>query len=221
MTDLPTRVSKQVADFLTKLPAMARLAFIVDATGSRQPTWDTASALQARMFQAAGGLGSLQVQLIYFRGLNELAECRASAWTSNASELSRLMSRIDCRHGETQIVKALDLVKREHAREPVKAVVYIGDMCEEKPDAIAGAISGLGVQCFLFMEGHDPNAEPIFRSMARLTNGAFARFEPGAEATLAELLRAAVAYAVGGLTALADQRTDAAKLLLTQMKKKG
>jgi hypothetical protein len=220
MIDLPARVSKQVADFLAKQPAsMARLIFIVDATGSRQPTWDTASALQARMFQEAGKLGSLQVQLIYFRGLNELAECRASPWTGNASELTRLMSHINCRMGETQIAKARDLVKREHAREPVKAVVYIGDQCEEKPDAIAGTITGLGVQCFVFMEGHDTNAEPIFRSMARLTNGAFERFDPSAIDKLADLLRAVAAFAVGGLAALTDQRTDAAKLLLGQMKK--
>jgi hypothetical protein len=55
--------------------------------------------------------------------------------------------------------------------------------------------------------------------MARLTNGAYCRFEPGAEAKLAELLRAVVAFAVGGVAALADQRTDAARLLLGQMKK--
>jgi hypothetical protein len=71
----------------------------------------------------------------------------------------------------------------------------------------------------MFQEGVDPIAETTYREIARLTNGAHCRFEPGAEAKLAELLRAVAAFAVGGLAALTDQRTDAARLLLGQMKK--
>jgi hypothetical protein len=66
----------------------------------------------------------------------------------------------------------------------------------------------------MFQEGADPEVETVFREMARLTNGAYCRFEPGAEAKLAELLHAVAAFAVGGLAALTDQRTDAARLLL-------
>ena len=56
-----------------------RLIFALDATMSRQPTWDLAQSLQAKMFEAAGSLGGLDVQLVYFRGLNE---CRASKFVS-------------------------------------------------------------------------------------------------------------------------------------------
>src|SRR5437870_13830793 len=52
-----------------------RLIFALDATMSRQPTWDTACKLQGEMFREAGSIGGLDVQLVYFRGLNE---CRAS-----------------------------------------------------------------------------------------------------------------------------------------------
>jgi hypothetical protein len=38
-----------------------RLIFALDATMSRQPTWDTAQALQGRMFEAAARLGGLDV----------------------------------------------------------------------------------------------------------------------------------------------------------------
>jgi hypothetical protein len=71
---------------------------------------------------------------------------------------------------------------------------------------------------FLFQEGDDPVVEKTYRKLARLTNGAYCHFESGAENKLAELLRAVAAFAVGGVAALADQRTGAAKLLLGQMK---
>src|SRR5258706_7222942 len=73
-----------------------RLVFALDATMSRQPTWDTACRLQADMFREAAAIGGLDVQLVYYRGL---AECRASSWVSQAERLAGLMERIDCRGG--------------------------------------------------------------------------------------------------------------------------
>jgi hypothetical protein len=52
-----------------------RLIFALDATMSRQPTWDIACHLQAEMFREASGVGGLDLQLVYYRGL---AECRES-----------------------------------------------------------------------------------------------------------------------------------------------
>ena len=54
----------------------------------------------------------------------------------------------------------------------------------------------------MFQEGHDVAAEQAFREIARLTGGAWCRFDPGAAAQLRELLRAAAAYAAGGREAL-------------------
>jgi hypothetical protein len=217
MTDLPTRVSKQVADFLAKQPAsMARLVFALDATASREPAWDRACKLQGQMFSEAGRLGMLQVQLVYYRGLDE---CRASHWTSNAQELARTMTRIQCRAGETQIGKILAHIRKENISQKVNAAIFVGDAMEEDPGSLADAAATLGVPLFMFQEGDIPIVEKTFREMARLTSGAYCRFEPGAEAKLAELLRAVAAFAVGGLAALTDQRTDAARKLLEQMKK--
>jgi hypothetical protein len=52
-------------------PIRSRIIFAVDATGSRQPTWDLATKLQAEMFAAVGAIGGLDVQLVHFRGLDE------------------------------------------------------------------------------------------------------------------------------------------------------
>jgi hypothetical protein len=81
-----------------------RLLFALDATASRQPTWDSACRLQADMFREAAAIGGLDVQLVYYRGLDE---CRASQWVSQPERLAALMERIDCRTGTTQIGKVI------------------------------------------------------------------------------------------------------------------
>jgi len=124
-----------------------------------------------------------------------------------------------CVGGYTQIGRALARAQKEHKQQPVNATVYIGDMCEEDRHTLYDAAAGLGVPLFMFMEGRDADAEAIFREMARLSKGAFERFDTGATTKLGELLRAVAAFAVAGLAALGDQRSDAAKLLLGQMKK--
>jgi hypothetical protein len=181
-----------------------RLIFALDATMSRQPMWDLACNLQAEMFQETAEIGGLDVQLIYYRGVSE---CRASKWVSDPKRLNGLMEQIDCRGGHTQIKRVLEHVRKEGKRQKVDAFVFVGDAMEEPVDdlcAKAGELGLLGVPAFLFQEGGDPIAESAFREIARLTNGAWCRFDAGASAQLRELLRAAAAFAAGGRRALAD-----------------
>jgi len=87
----------------------------------------------------------------------------------------------------------------------MSALVYVGDAMEEPLDdlcALAGELGLLGVKAFMFHEGHDPVAENAFREIARLTGGAYARFDASAPGSLAGLLKAAAAYASGGASAL-------------------
>jgi hypothetical protein len=198
-----------------------RLIFALDATMSRQPTWDTACRLQGEMFREAGSIGGLDVQLVYFRGLSE---CRSSRWVSDGAGLGDLMARIDCRGGHTQIRKVLGHARAEHDKGKVQALVYVGDAMEEAIDdlaAAAGELGLLGVPAFVFQEGHDPIAEQAFREIARLTRGAYCRFDLSAAHELAELLRAVAVFAAGGIKALADlsaRRSAGARKLLTQMR---
>jgi hypothetical protein len=219
---LPTQPSQRVLDFLerTRASHRGRLIFIVDATGSRQPTWDASARLQAQMFEEAGKLGTLDVQLVYFRGLEEYGgECKASGWTSDGREMARLMARVTCNIGHTQIRRALEHARKEHQAQPINAIVYVGDMCEEPAQTLYDATAALsGVPCFIFQEGDDQLAAQIFKEMARLSKGAYLQFRPGAERELADLLRAVAAFATGGLTALSDLRSEAAVKLLGQMK---
>jgi hypothetical protein len=195
-----------------------RLIFALDATMSRQPTWDTACRLQADMFREAASIGGLDVQLAYYRGM---AECRVSGWVGQAERLAHLMSAIDCRGGRTQIGKIIGHTARETRNAKVAALVFVGDAMEESLDELchaAGELGLLSVPAFMFQEGGDPVTEQAFREIARLTRGAYCRFDPGAAHELAALLRAAAAYAAGGMRALADlsARHDAGALKLIQ-----
>ena len=226
----PASSRPEVAEFLERVRALGpasasgkrgRLIFALDATMSRQPTWDTACALQADMFRAAASAGGLDIQLVYFRGLGE---CRASAWVANSERLAALMSAIDCRGGHTQIGKVLAHARQECARQRVQALVFVGDAMEEKIDDLckaAGELGLLGVPVFMFQEGSDSVAENAYREIARLSHGAYCRFDTGAAHQLGELLRAVAAYASGGikaLTALSKGEDRGARRLLAQLK---
>lgn len=193
-----------------------RLIFALDATMSRQPTWDHACHLQAEMFREAASVGGLEIQLVYYRGLSE---CRASPWVAEAERLAGLMEKIDCRGGHTQIGRILAHARRETEKQKVQALVFVGDAMEEAIDdlcAEAGQLGLFGVPAFMFQEGHDAIAEQAFREIARLTRGAYCRFDTGSARQLGELLRAVAVYAAGGLKALSDaarQQRGALKLL--------
>jgi hypothetical protein len=226
----PASPRPEIAAFLEQVRALGpaaaggkrgRLIFALDATMSRQPTWDTACTLQAEMFRTAAAVGGLDIQLVYFRGLGE---CRASGWVASSDRLAQLMSRIECRGGHTQIGKVLSHARGESGKQKVQALVFVGDAMEEKIDDLcraAGELGLIGVPAFMFQEGHDPVAENGYREIARLSRGAYCRFDTGAAHELGELLRAVAAYAAGGVKALNDlsaKRDAGARKLLAQLK---
>ena len=219
--------SSDIEAFLTKAAAMApgsgtrgRLVFGLDATMSRQPTWDQACHIQSEMFAEAGKISGLEIKLVYFRGFNE---CRASRWFASGSELAQAMSRIDCRGGRTQIGKVLSATLQAAREGKVSALVYVGDCMEENVDELcarAGELGLLGVPVFMFQEGRDSIGEQAFREIARLTKGAYCPFDSGSARQLAELLKAVAVFAAGGhsaLKALESTGGAGAKLLIEQM----
>lgn len=219
------KVSGDIAAFVKKVGAMARpearndgrLLFALDATMSRQPTWDLACSLQAEMFRAIPKPSALQVQLLYFRGFGE---CRASKWVMDGDALAKLMTGIDCRGGHTQISKVFAHARTEHTRRRINAVVYVGDAVEENVDDLAekaGQLGLLGLPLFIFQEGRDGGVEKAFREFARLSKGAYARFDASAPQELAALLKAVAAYASGGRDLLKLQGNGPAQALLAQL----
>jgi hypothetical protein len=206
-TPATTSSSGEVAAFVERLrqaPAGGggRLIFALDATASRQPTWDRASHLQAEMFTAAAALGGLEVQLVYYRGFRE---CKASPWTRQASELLRRMTGVTCLAGHTQLERVLRHAAKETRRQRVSALVFIGDALEESLDDVgdaAGDLGLLGVPCFLFHEGGNARVRQAFEQVAKLTGGACCRFDANSAEELKSLLGAVAAFAAGGRPAL-------------------
>jgi hypothetical protein len=194
-----------------------RLILALDATMSRQPTWDLACELQGQMFDAVGKAGSLNVQLVYFRGFGE---CRASRFVADTDALKQLMVKTGCRAGHTQIGKVLAHALKETGAAKVSAMVYIGDAMEERLDDLAekaGRLGLLGVPVFVFQEGRDREAEMAFKEIARLTRGAWFRFDRSAAAMLAKLLASVAVFATGGLKALEARNRPEDRLMIEHL----
>ena len=216
-----------IADFLAKVArtpnlkapgTKGRLMFAMDATASREPTWDRACHLQAEMFNETEGLGGLEVQLVFFRGFGE---CKASPWVASSGELVRRMTAVRCRGGQTQIEKVLKHTLKENEKQKVNALVYVGDCMEEEVDKLchqAGHLGVRGVPAFMFQEGAEPMAMRAFRQIAKLTGGAYCGFDSSSARQLRELLGAVAVFAAGGRLALADygKRTGGAALQITK-----
>lgn len=215
--DLPSAVTpphstaSEVAQFLRKTartPVAAqprgRLIFALDATASRQPTWDRACQLQGDMFAATAEIGGLAVQLVWYRGYGEF---QVEPWLSELTDLQRRMSSVQCRGGLTQIGRVLEQAIHETRLHRVNALVLVGDCLEEAVDPLchqAGQLRLLGVPAFIFQEGKDPDAALGFQEIARLTRGAYCAFSSGSARQLRDLLAAVAVYAVGGRPALEE-----------------
>lgn len=179
-----------------------RLIFALDATASRESTWDQASHIQAQMFEQTASLGGLDIQLCYYRGYGEFV---SSPWLSHTRGLLKRMTEVYCLGGLTQIEKVLAHTLRETVNMKVDALVFIGDCMEENADrlcALAGQLGIHGVPAFIFHEGFDLSAERAFKQIARLTKGAYCRFDSSSAQQLKDLLNAVAVYAAGGRQAL-------------------
>ncbi len=198
-----------------------RLLFAMDATASRERTWDHACGIQGEMFVAADALGGLDVRLAFYRGFDEF---KVSRWTSNGRELARLMGSVRCLAGRTQIGRLLRYAGEQRRESRIDAVVFVGDCCEEDVDQVgheAGQLGLLGLPVFVFQEGDDRVASRLFPQIARLTRGAHCRFDRTSPDQLKRLLGAVAAYAAGGREALLKYGKDnggVAALLTSQMK---
>ena len=228
---LPEKARRDdIADFLNKVaraPAVhtpegrGRLIFAMDATASREPTWDRACHIQGEMFAETESLGGLEVQLVFYRGFGE---CKSSPWVNSSAGLVRRMTAVRCLGGRTQIGKVMSHAIKETQKKKVNALVFVGDAMEEEVDKLchsAGELGLLGVPMFIFHEGDDPVARMGFEQMARLTHGACCRFDAASAHQLRELLNAVAVYAAGGRRALEDygKRAGGAALKITSQMK--
>ena len=211
---LPTSTGPDVAAFLQKVASArppvktsgrrGRLLFAMDATASREPAWDMAAQIQNEMFRETAAVGGLDVQLVYYRGFLELYK---SAWQSSEAGLHKLIGKVRCAAGATQILRVLKHAVKENTKNRIQAIVFVGDAVEENVDELAhqaGLLGMQGVPAFMFHEGRDATAATAFKEVARLSGGAYCSFDAGSAHQLKELLGAVAVYAAGGRQALLD-----------------
>ncbi len=204
---LPTaRKAAEVEAFLSQVKAMqavkpasgrGRLIFALDATASREATWDRACRLQGEMFEATAAMGVLDVQLVFYRGFDG---CKASRWLGTAADLHRAMRSVSCVGGTTQIARVLTHTLKEARANKVNALIFVGDAMEEKVDELsrlAGELGILGAPVFVFHEDGDEIAGRAFRQIAKLSGGAYCPFDAGSAQQLRDLLGAVAAFAGG------------------------
>ncbi|MDN3565782.1 VWA domain-containing protein [Paeniroseomonas aquatica] len=228
MSNLPAKPGPTaVSEFLRRVESLpqvrpasgrrGRLLFAIDATASRQPTWDHACQLQGEMFAATRDLGGLAVQLAYFRGFQEFA---ATPFLTDAGELTRRMTGVQCLGGQTQIQRVLDHALAATKQDRIHALVLVGDAVEEPVDPLCHAAGQLGLHgtpVFTFHEGGNPAAAQCFRQIAKVSRGAYVPFDAASAAALRDLLRAVAVYAAGGRLALARLPGPAARGIAGQL----
>lgn len=218
-----------VSDFLRKVEATpdvkrssktGRLLFALDATMSRQPSWDKATVIQSSMFETAKDFGGLEIQLAFFRGMNEFKKTR---WIRSTPVLGTIMTKISCRGGLTQIGRVLEYALSIGPKSGLNAIVFVGDAMEESADLLcdlAGKLGLMSIPVFIFQEGQDPEVRSVFNAVARLSGGAYADFDDNSPQALKELLSAVAGFASGGqaaLRSLAARGNRSAQKLLEQL----
>ncbi|WP_235355384.1 vWA domain-containing protein [Aliterella atlantica] len=204
-------------------PKRPRLLFAMDATASREASWNIAKEITGAMFEAVPG--ELDVALVYHSGgrLQQMTE-----FSSQAKAFLDKVQSVRCSAGGTALNQILDAATQAPG---LKALIYIGDCFEENPALaveLAEQLKLRGVRCFMFhdsssqSQGYDTQgASRVFKEIARITGGALLPFHEKSPALVRELLAAIALYATGGIKAL-KQKTKllpAARLLLEQIQK--
>ncbi|MDA7840351.1 hypothetical protein N9A55_06245 [Luminiphilus sp.] len=196
------------------------MLFALDATASRDATWQTAKRHHRELYDATTGASSIAIQLCYYRGLNEFD---TSQWLSSGPELRTRMDKVTCKGGPTQIARLLThYLAAGTPTTPVRSLIFIGDAVEEHPDTLfnlAGQCRLKGQPVFIFQEGADITATRVFSEIARISGGAYAALGAQNAQAMGLLLRAVARYASGGRQALTQSGTESDKLLLAQLPK--
>lgn len=204
-------------------PQRPRLVFSMDATASREGSWNIAKEITGAMFEAVPD--ELDVALVYHGG-GRLQEM--TPFSSNAKTFLDKVHSVRCRAGRTALnailAKAVEVSR-------LKALIYVGDCFEESPQEamdLAQQLKLKGVRCFLFHDessagsGYDvETARRVFQEIARITGGAVLPFDENAPDLVKALLEAIAIYAAQGMKALESKirALPAARLLLDQMKR--
>jgi hypothetical protein len=198
------------------------------ANHGHSPGWDRAKVLQRQMFDAAAGSG-MEMKFAFF-GPDDAAgvrRCRITTrWITDADDMAGVMDRAECSCGcYVNVRDVLAQAVKENEERPLRAVIIVGDAFHDDPDGLdeaaisANQLRREGTRLFLIQLSDDPSTARRLQYLARVSNGAYFRFDPRTqERQFSEMCEAISAYAAGGEEAVKMKGGEAAPLLLQHLK---
>lgn len=190
----------------TRQRRAGRLIFGMDSTASREKFWAETKGLQTEMFFCVRRAGaSLEVQLAYYGGQH----FSVSPWHKDPAELASFMEGVKCAGGVTQIGRVLGHALSTHRHNPVDAVIFIGDSCEEQEGSlveIAGAFKSDNIRLFMFDDklstNRNSNTSTVYQAIATAADGVYGPFNSQSPDVVREYLQTVALYAAGQSTEL-------------------
>lgn len=217
----PTNKRKLAEDVL-KVTGNPRLLFSMDATASREASWEIAKKITVSMFKAMPD--QLDIALAYHSD-SQLQEVTPFSDQPKAF-LDKVMT-VRCSAGST----ALNEILEEAVNIPrLKVICYTGDCHEEYENEsyeLAEKLKAKGVRIFIFhdwesskFQGYDTDsARDVFERICEITNGVIFDFNQKAPSKIKSYLEAIAVFAGGGMAALESKKNQlpGAKLLLEKL----
>ena len=191
---LSTKSKKETLAKAIQREKRPRLLFAMDATASREASWNVAKEITGAMFQAVPG--ALDVALAYHSGgrLREL-----TPFSPDARAFLDKVQLVRCQAGATALNGILE---KSTEISQLKALIYIGDCFEEsEAEAIelAKQLKLKRVRCFIFhdvssqSQGYDTEAaHTVFQQIASITGGALLPFDETSPEMVKALLEGVV-----------------------------
>jgi hypothetical protein len=190
--------------------------------------WDRAKVLQRAMFEAAGGCG-LEMKFAFYGADNAagVRRCRITTrWITDPDDMAAVIDRAECHCGcYVNICDVLAQAVKEAEERPLRAVIIIGDAFHDDPNGLdeaaisANRLRRAGTRVFLIQLGDDPVTARRLQYLARLSDGAYFRFDPRTqERQFSEMWAAMSIYAAGGEEAVKTTGGQAATVLLQHLK---
>ena len=193
------------------------ICFVIDATGSRQASWQQAQRTQAEMFDAVKTAGNLKLSIVCHRG----GSVKDLGSFASPDDAKRRMAEVSCESGNTRIV---DSLQSALGKKP-STIIMVGDCFEESFTDLQKVCTQLAAQkirVYAFVEGNESSGQRAYKMAADMTDGIFQPFGSGLD--LSDLCVAAAVFDVGGQQAfdkLIASGHKGAKALEHQVKRLG
>ena len=180
------------------------------------------------MLQAAAGSG-LEMKFAFY-GPDDSAgvrHCRITTrWITDADDMAGVMGRAECSCGcFVRIRDVLAQAVKEAEERALRAVIIVGDVFHDDQDGLdeaaisANRLRRAGTQVILIQQSDDPVTARKLQYLARVSGGAYFRFDPRTqERQFSEMWEAVSVYASGGEEAVERTGGQAATLLLQHLK---